>query len=1020
MALDPLAQYGTPVTGTGTRTHARTASDDPLASLGTVVPETKKQALTRLAEGDLRKLAEEKPGRYAAYMAIANADPFGFRQFAVRHLGKYITPKHPEALSAMIDATRNVQAETSLKSWKKYPGIAGQIGGTMAEFGAVGKLMKAKGALGAAKTFAATAALQLPTEREEQQPLTQTLGERAVDVGVSAGTGLAVGALGKAIPNPLYRIPAATGGFMGLTALQGGSTEEVLESGITVLGFEAVGLAQRGFHKRAIKAAIKARPELAKADPKGLEAGVKKVGGMAAGRGGPVTQIKNTTDFTSSPAPETTSVVDKLIPQLEKGLKSQKKLRKGVGLAQSKERGRRAAIATKRRDALIKQGMSVSEATAKTKMKGALLGDEYQTPEGSRPKLTDAEWNVMQTTALTKYPEKFQYYSQLRANKAINKIKSGEVLQNSEIDMMGDLFGVKLGKLLRKQQPFSDRLLRNLYDIGGFSKSVKASGDISFTFRQLLPVLGRSPRIWARSARKQGGAYFSEKKFKQYQKEVKNSPHYEEAMTHKLPLTDMGEFKPLSVLEEAYPTRFAKRWPLMKQGNRAAVAASNQAKMGLYEKIRAQWVKKEARAIKSGKRRAIERHTITDARLTKLSKYIGDLTGRSVLPQGRAVTGLANFLNALTFSPRFALSRVKNVGTLFHTIDTDPAIRMEGLKTLAGGFVTIGTMTLVAKMFGHDTETDPRSADFMKAKKGNTRYDLLGGHGQVIRFIARMASGETKTAAGDVTDADRKNTIAQFAKSKRAPVIGLIMSLYTGKDFAGKPIRGVGKPFVEGWSDIALDTFTYLWLQDAIEAFQEHNKTEDTLTALGLATPATVAAWTGFGVQTYEPTPRTSVALMKNEFAQEAYEKDWDELKPVQQRAIIRRHKDELGVAERAVKVEGAKGKDYGYVARLLEQNREAGDAVVAELSKGTKAEFKRLGVTVMLDRTVSNYRLNDAQYAEYQEATAQRLKTSLDRMVSSPAWKHYSDDRKEEKLKRKILLAKRAAQREVMRGVKQ
>ena len=110
MALDPLAQYGTPVTGTGTRTHARTASDDPLASLGTVVPETKKQALTRLAEGDLRKLAEEKPGRYAAYMAIANADPFGFRQFAVRHLGKYITPKHPEALSAMIDAIRNVQA----------------------------------------------------------------------------------------------------------------------------------------------------------------------------------------------------------------------------------------------------------------------------------------------------------------------------------------------------------------------------------------------------------------------------------------------------------------------------------------------------------------------------------------------------------------------------------------------------------------------------------------------------------------------------------------------------------------------------------------------------------------------------------------------------------------------------------------------------------------------------------------------------------------------------------------------
>lgn len=985
MAVDPLEQFGTPVVDAGPRT---AISTDPLAALGKVVPETKKMTVTRLAEGQLRKLREEKPALYAVGMAIHRADPFGFRQFAVRHFGKHITPKHPDALSAIMDAADNVQTETSLKDWQKYPGIAGDIGGTMAEFGAVGGLIKTKGALGAAKAFAATTAAQLPTEREEQQPLTQTLGERAVATGISAATGAGVGVLGRAVPNPLYRIPAATGGFMGLTALQGGTREEILETGITVLGFEAVGLAQRGLHKQAVKAAIKANPELAKAEAKGLEAGVKKVGEMA----------KET-------APETTTVIEKLIPQIEKGLKSQKKLRKGVSLAQSKERGRRAAIATKRRDALIKKGVSVAEATARTKMKGALLGEEYQTPEGSRPKLSNTEWNTLQTTALKKFPEKFQYYTQLRAERAISKIKSGEVLQNSEIEMMGDLFGIKLGKLLRKQQPFSDRLLRNVYDIGGFSKAVIASGDVSFTFRQLLPTLFRSPRVWAKSVGKQARAFFSEEKFRQYQTEVKNSPHYEEAMSHRLPLTDMGEFKPLSVLEEAYPTRFAKRWPLMKQGNRAAVAAANQAKMGLYEKIRGQW-----------QRSGVE---LTDAKLGKLSKYIGDLTGRSVLPQGRAVTGLANFLNAITFSPRFALSRAKNVGTLFHTIDTDPNIRMEGLKTLAGGFATIGTMILIAKMFGADTETNPKSADFMKAKKGNTRYDLLGGHGQVIRFIARMASGETQTAAGETKEMFRKDVIAQFAKSKRAPVIGLIMSLYTGKDFVGRPIQGVGKPFVEGWSDVAVDTFTYLWLQDAIESFQEHNKTEDTLTALGLATPATIAAWTGFGVQTYEPSARTSVALMQNELAQEAYGKDWGELQPVQQRSLIRRNKRELEVAERAIKVESAKEKDYGFLSRVAQRNREAGDVAISALSEEIKNEFARLGVTVSLNQTISNYKLDDERYAEYQQATGRRLAVSLDRMLTSPSWRHYSDNRKEEKIKRKILLAKRAAQREIMREIK-
>ncbi len=964
---------------------------------GSWEPETKKEKMVRVGEEQLRKLAKEKPALYATGMALHQADPFGFRKFALRHLGKHITPKHPEAIPAMMEAADNVQAETSLKDWKKYPGIAGQIGGTMAEFGAVGKLVKGSGALRTAGKFAATTALQLPTEQEEEQPLTQTLGERAVATGVSAATGAVMGKLPEAIPNPLYRIPAATGGFMGLTALQGGSTEEVLETGITVLGFEAVGLAQRGLHKRAVKAAIKARPELAKADVKGLEAGIKKIGEMAKGV-----------------APETPAVVEKLIPQLEKGLKSQKKLRKGVGLAQTKERGRRAGLAAKRRDTLIKRGMSVSEATAKTKMKGALLGEEYQTPEGSRPKLSNAEWNALQTTALEKFPEKFQYYTQLRAEKAIGKIKSGEVLQNSEIEMMGDLFGIKLGKLLRKQQPFSDRLLRNIYDIGGFSKSVIASGDVSFTFRQLLPVLGRSPRVWAKSVGKQGRAFFSEEKFRQYQTEVKNSKYYEEAVAHKLPLTDMGEFKPLDVLEEAYPTRFAKKWPLMKQGNRAAVAASNQAKMGLYEKIRGQWAKKETKAIKSGKVRAVKRHKITDARLDKLASMIGDLTGRSVLPQGRAVVGLANFLNAITFSPRFALSRAKNVGTLFHTLDTDPAIRLEGLKTLAGGFATIGTMVLIAKMFGADTETNPKSADFMKAKKGNTRYDMLGGHGQVIRFIARMATSETKTATGEIKKIPKKDIVAQFAKSKRAPIIGLIMSLYTGKEFSGKPIKGL-----EGWSEVALDSVTYLWLQDAIEAFQEHSKTEDPLTALGLATPAAAAAWTGFGVQTYEPSARTSVALLKNEFAQEAYSKDWGELKPVQQRAITRRRKKELEAPERAIKTESAKEEDYGFLSRVAQKNREAGDMAIDALSKGVKDEFARLGVTISLDQTVSKYKLDDERYAEYQQATGRQLKRSLDRMIQSPSWKHYSDNRKEAKIKQKIMLAKRAAQREVMREVK-
>ncbi len=80
---------------------------------------------------------------------------------------------------------------------------------------------------------------------------------------------------------------------------------------------------------------------------------------------------------------------------------------------------------------------------------------------------------------------------------------------------------------------------------------------------------------------------------------------------------------------------------------------------------------------------------------------------------------------------------------------------------------------------------------------------------------------------------------------------------------------------------------------------------------------------------------------------------------------------------------------------------------------------MNKAGITIMLHLTISNYRLDDKRYTEYQRTMGQYLKDPLNRLLSSPAWGHYSDNRKEEKIKRKIMLAKRAAQREILRKVK-
>lgn len=49
-------------------------------------------------------------------------------------------------------------------------------------------------------------------------------------------------------------------------------------------------------------------------------------------------------------------------------------------------------------------------------------------------------------------------------------------------------------------------------------------------------------------------------------------------------------------------------------------------------------------------------------------------------------------------------------------------------------------------------ETDPRSADFMKAKINDTRFDLTGGMGSIATLIARALSGSTKNQAGEIQE----------------------------------------------------------------------------------------------------------------------------------------------------------------------------------------------------------------------------------------------------------------------------
>jgi len=116
--------------------------------------------------------------------------------------------------------------------------------------------------------FATREAMTLPRQGE-------TAPEKLGSITESFMMGIGIGGAGKFIPKARYRIPAVVGGMAGVTYARTGDIERTIETGITVMGFEALGLMQRAgqftkgrlrnkFANQAVRAARKQNPDLYK------------------------------------------------------------------------------------------------------------------------------------------------------------------------------------------------------------------------------------------------------------------------------------------------------------------------------------------------------------------------------------------------------------------------------------------------------------------------------------------------------------------------------------------------------------------------------------------------------------------------------------------------------------------------------------------------------------------------------------------------------------------------------------
>jgi hypothetical protein len=161
----------------------------------------------------------------------------------------------------------------------------------------------------------------------------------------------------------------------------------------------------------------------------------------------------------------------------------------------------------------------------------------------------------------------------------------------------------------------------------------------------------------------------------------------------------------------------------------------------------------------------------TPAELELIGNAVNVSTGR-----GRLNPKVAGAMTALLWAPKLLVSRIQTLtgepvfyGLFTGKFGINPRARLALAKEYAfaimGGFLLWQT----SRMLSDKTEDDPRSSDYGKIIRGDTRIDPWGGLQQVRVLGARAKAGETVTINGQVRKTNLGNLLLQFTRNKLRP-----------------------------------------------------------------------------------------------------------------------------------------------------------------------------------------------------------------------------------------------------------
>lgn len=367
--------------------------------------------------------------------------------------------------------------------------------------------------------------------------------------------------------------------------------------------------------------------------------------------------------------------------------------------------------------------------------------------------------------------------------------------------------------------------LKAVSDLGGLTKSLKASLDNSVIGRQGLKALFTQPKIWRKNALQTFKDMIDQFGGKAVRDEV-----MAEVLSRPNALNGLYAKEKLAVgnIEEAFPTSLPEKIP----GLGRAFSASQAAFEGFQFRTRADVFDKY-----------VEIAEKTGADIEGIGKVANALTGRGHLS---GLEPSANFMNNVFFSPRFLKSNIDLLTVHAFDKGISPFARKQAATNMIKVVGGVGLILTIANAVDPGSvEIDPRSSDFGKIKVGDTRFDVAGGMASLVTLASRLGTMSSKSSttgkvyplnAGGYGSRNGLDVASDFLLGKLAPLPAVVRDYFKGEDFQGN------KPTLKS---TAINLVAPLPITNAYEASKNPN-----------AAPALmriILDGLGIGASTYSP-----------------------------------------------------------------------------------------------------------------------------------------------------------------------